>query len=137
MLLNLTRRSCAASLSPAGRTIASSRTHAALNRPFRPPHPARLLPLSASRYVSTATAFRDNGNTTSDPTLPPAALHVHSGRLGRQGDEYILSAQNIADYHKRGYLALPAVLSEEELHDIEHVYNRSYAHTRRHAHTQS
>ena len=85
------------------------------------------LPLSAMaqsrRVLSVASSSRSATAAVSvEPSLGAAALHLHSGRLGRQGSEYILSQRDIDSYHSKGYIALPAVLSEDELRDIEHAY---------------
>lgn len=39
--------------------------------------------------------------------------------LGRNGDDYILSAEEIAQFHRDGYVTLRAVLTEEELAGLE------------------
>ncbi|WP_219893040.1 phytanoyl-CoA dioxygenase family protein [Aquisediminimonas profunda] len=45
-------------------------------------------------------------------------------RLGRQGDDYILSAEQIAQFHRDGYVTLRDVLTEEELAAIEPEFER-------------
>ena len=56
--------------------------------------------------------------TTSPSTAPPLTS------LGRQGNEYLLSPAQIAEFHRNGYLALPGVLSDAELRELEQVYMR-------------
>jgi ectoine hydroxylase-related dioxygenase (phytanoyl-CoA dioxygenase family) len=43
---------------------------------------------------------------------------------GRQGDDYILSADQIEQFHRDGYVTLRAVLSEDELAMIEPEFER-------------
>lgn len=43
---------------------------------------------------------------------------------GACGDEYILSPEEVAQFHREGYVTLRAVLSEAELAAIEPVYER-------------
>jgi ectoine hydroxylase-related dioxygenase (phytanoyl-CoA dioxygenase family) len=43
-------------------------------------------------------------------------------QLGRQGDEYILSPEQIAQFQRDGYVVLPDVMSEEELQPIEAAF---------------
>lgn len=44
--------------------------------------------------------------------------------LGRKGDEYILSPEQIEQFHRDGYVTLRDVLSEEELAAIEPEFDR-------------
>lgn len=44
--------------------------------------------------------------------------------LGRQGDEYILSPEQIEQFHRDGYVTLRDVVSEEELTGIEADFER-------------
>jgi len=84
----------------------------------------RLSSFAASRPAFTPTAAATSASSAADSALSPAALHLHNARLGRQGNEYILSKQDVDSYHTKGYIALPAVLSEDELQSIERVYSK-------------
>lgn len=44
--------------------------------------------------------------------------------LGRQGDEYLLSAEEIEGFHRDGYVTLRNVLAEEELLPLEAEFER-------------
>lgn len=44
--------------------------------------------------------------------------------LGRQGDEYILSAEQIEQFHRDGYVTLRGVMTEDELVAIEIEFER-------------
>jgi ectoine hydroxylase-related dioxygenase (phytanoyl-CoA dioxygenase family) len=44
--------------------------------------------------------------------------------LGRQGDEYILSAEQIEQFHRDGYVTLRGVMTEDELAEIEIEFER-------------
>jgi ectoine hydroxylase-related dioxygenase (phytanoyl-CoA dioxygenase family) len=63
-----------------------------------------------------------NKPATAAPTtiLPAAAADVS----GRRGDDYHVSAADRAAYAERGYISLPAVLTEAEVAAIEAVYDR-------------
>lgn len=45
-------------------------------------------------------------------------------QYGRQGDEYILTAEQIEQFHRDGYVTLGSVMSEEELAPIEGVFEQ-------------
>ena len=42
----------------------------------------------------------------------------------RQGDRYVVSAEDIEAFHRDGYVHLPGVMSPDEMADIEDVYER-------------
>ena len=39
--------------------------------------------------------------------------------FGRQGDDYVLTPEQIASFHRDGYITLTSVMSQEELAPIE------------------
>ncbi len=43
---------------------------------------------------------------------------------GVRGDDYLLTAEQVAAYHRDGYLVLPDVVSEQELGPLEQVFER-------------
>lgn len=45
-----------------------------------------------------------------------------SDQLGISGDDYILSPQQIKEYHEKGYIILENVITESELATIESLY---------------
>ena len=45
-------------------------------------------------------------------------------QVGRNGDEYLLSADQIEGYHRDGYLILREVMSEDELRPLERDFDR-------------
>ena len=105
------RVECGAMLS---RLLRSAAPSLAARVSFRAPH--------LSRPSSVAASARPAGPSTAQSPLSAAGLHLHNGRLGRQGGEYVISQRDIDSYHAKGYIALPAVLSEDELADIERTY---------------
>ena len=45
-------------------------------------------------------------------------------QYGRQGDEYILTPEEIAQFHRDGYITLRGVMTEEELAPLEAEFER-------------
>jgi hypothetical protein len=85
---------------------------------------SRLLISRSCARNASSTAARSQ-STLSSAVRPSADGALSSGaRLGRHGDEYLLSPQAIADFHKLGYIHVKGVLTEQELRDIEEVYMR-------------
>lgn len=43
--------------------------------------------------------------------------------VGRTGDSYVLTAEQIQSFHKNGYATLPGFLTEEEVMELEQVFD--------------
>ena len=68
----------------------------------------------------------ENGKLTYIASFPPELVKRNlrwrgcvSNGFGRQGDDYILSAEQIDSYQRDGYLTLREVVTEEELRTLE------------------
>jgi phytanoyl-CoA hydroxylase len=57
-----------------------------------------------------------------DPKAAQMNLAQPSARPGIDGDGYGLTPQQVATYHRQGYLVLPEVVTEEELGPLEEIF---------------
>ena len=99
-------------------------------------------PVTTARVrLNTSITRRTLATATTTATKPITAIKstTHDGSTRRKGDEYVLTPDEIASYHRDGYLLAPGILSEPEMKSIEvmtRTHARTHARTHTHARTQ-
>lgn len=95
-----------------------SRIGATINHSVKPSSINKLCALcprpSTTRTTSASSQQNKQSNQQSNNQI----------KYGAQGDEYILRPEQVAAYHRDGYITVSNVLSEDELKPIETIYEK-------------